>query len=38
MNTKLWITLNEEMDMIGHDLHAKYLSLMLLADFTNDLL
>lgn len=38
MDAELWITFNEQMDLIWHDLSAKNFCLMLLTDFKNDLL
>ena len=37
MYSELWITFNEQMDMIWQDLYAKNVCLMLLTDFKNDL-
>jgi hypothetical protein len=38
MDSELWITFNEQMDMIWHDLSDENFGLMLLTDFKNDLL
>jgi len=38
MNAQLRVTINQQMHMIGHDLQTYSLRLVLLADFTNDLL
>ncbi len=38
MNAKLWVTLNQQMHMIGLNIQALYLRLMFLAYLANDLL
>jgi len=36
MNTELWVTFYQEMDVIGLDIQTQHLRLMLLAHFVNE--